>query len=149
MGRSSWWVHLPGTMAIASMIAVMAYRRPWPSRAPVHFNLHFTPDRWGSPWNFAVFPLLVGMILMSQMIASAAWKRHEEGRKRFNLALLLTAAPLGAIVGIHWWYWANLPQLAETGRADHAWGWVWISASILVLVTILLEIVRDGPPKRS
>jgi hypothetical protein len=142
MGRSSWWVHLPGTVAIASMIAVTAYRRPWPLRAPIHFDLHWNANRWGSPWAFAIFPLLAAIILISQIIVSAMWKKHEDGRKRFNLTLPLMAAPLGAMTGVHLWYWTNLPALASTGRAAHPWEWVWACTFILVSSTILIELLR-------
>jgi hypothetical protein len=143
MGRSFWWVNLPGAVTIASMIAVTVYCRPWPPRAPVHFDLHWNVDRWGSPSAFAIFPLLAGIVLISQIIVSTVWKRHEEGRKRFNLTLPLMAAPLGAIAGVHFWYWTNLPALASTGRAPHPWAWVWLGAFALVSCTILLELLRS------
>lgn len=140
--KSSWWVHLPGILAVAAMIAVMAINRPWPPRTPAHFDLNWNVDRWSSPWTSAAFPILATIILFAGMLGSAIWSRHEEGRKRFNVTLLLIAAPLGAITGVHMWYWQNLPQLAATGRAPHPWGWVWTCAITLAATTVILETFR-------
>jgi hypothetical protein len=144
--RSSWWVHLPGLLAIALMLALMASRRPWPSRVPVHFDSNFQPNRWGPPWQDAIFPVIATGILLSGIWASAMWSSQEKGRKRFNLILPLVTAPLGAIAGIHFWFWSNLPTLARTGYAPRGWWWVGICALIVCATSILLEILRKPFP---
>jgi hypothetical protein len=144
--KSSWSLHLPGIVALALMIGLMAYRRPWPTQAPVHFDLHWNSDRFGSPWEAAIFPVLVALILVSEIAASLLWVRHEEGRKKFNLTLPLMATGLGAIAGMHLWYWWNLSELAATGRAPHPWAWLWIAAAIVAITTILLEKLRKPSP---
>ena len=144
--KSTWWVHLPGLLAIAFMLAIMDIRRPWPSRVPVHFNFNFKPDRWGSPWEIAVFPVLATGILLSGMWASTMWARHEKGKKRFNLILPLVTAPLGVIAGIHLWLWSNLALLARTGYAAGGWWWAATCAFIVATASILLEILRKPMP---
>ena len=144
--KSSWWVHLPGSLAIAFMLGLMAARRPWPSRVPVHFDFHFNPDRWGSPWEFAVFPVLAIGVLLSGIWASTMWVRQEKGRKRFNLLLPLLTVPLGAIAGVHFWFWTNLPVLAQTGHAAGGWWWAGICAAGVCAISLLLEIFRKPIP---
>jgi hypothetical protein len=142
MAKSYWWVNLPGITAIALMIAITAHHEPWPARAPVHFDFHWQANRWGSPWVCAFFPLLAAMILIAQIIASALWARHDEAHERFNFTLPLMAAALGAIAGIHFWYWTNLSQLAATGHAGHPWEWLWLSTLAIAGTTAILESAR-------
>jgi len=144
--RNSWWVHLPGIIAIAAMVAAMMMRRPWPSRAPVHFDFRFATDRWGSPREAIVFPFLAATSLMAGMLMSAIWSRREEGRKRFNLVLPLVTLPVGTVAGLHLWYWWNLPTLARTGTAPAAWVWLGISGAIIVTCCLLLESFRKAIP---
>jgi hypothetical protein len=113
--KSSWWLHIPGMLAIAAMVALMAARRPWPSRAPVHFDFYWNADRWGSPWESSIFPVLAIGILLAAIWSSTVWATREDGLKRFNLTLPLVVAPLGGMMGVHFWYWWNLPQLAGAG----------------------------------
>ena len=147
--KSSWWVHLPGMLAIVVMVALMAARRPWPSRAPVHFDFQFQPDRWGSPWEAAVFPVLALGVSLSGIWATTMWVRQEKGRKRFNLILPLVTAPLGMIAGVHLWFWSNLPLLARTGRAPGGWWWAGICALIVCAASVSLEIFRKPIPRED
>jgi len=142
--RNSWWVHLPGIVAVVAMIALMAARRPWPARAPVHFDMHWNADRWGPPWECALFPALGATIVVSGMTVSAVWASQEKGKKRFNLTLPLLVAPLGAVTGVHLWYWWNLAQLAGTGHAAGAWTCVWICAAIVLAGSAILETFRKA-----
>jgi len=145
--RSTWWVNVPGLLAIAAMVALMAARRPWPRRVPVHFDFYFHSDRWGSPWEIAVFPVLAGMIVLSGLIGSTIWAQHENGKKRFNLTLPLLATPLGAIAGVHFWYWWNVSALASGGNAGGAWAWVGIAAVIIGSSSAMLESFRRAMPR--
>jgi hypothetical protein len=140
--KSSLWVHLPGMIAVAAMVALTAARRPWPARAPVHFDMHWNADRWGPPWECAMFPALGIIILVSGITVSAIWAGQEKGKKRFNVTLPLLVAPLGAVTGVHLWYWWNLAELAGAGHAAGAWGWVWICAGIVLAASAILEIFR-------
>jgi hypothetical protein len=135
-------VHLPGIIAIAAMIAVTMMRRPWPDRAPVHFNFRFETDGWGSPSQAMIFPFLAATDLMAGMLVSAIWSRREEGRKRFNLVLPIVMLPVGSVAGLHLWYWWNLPTLARTGNAPAAWVWLGISAAIVTTGGLFLERLR-------
>jgi hypothetical protein len=144
--KSSWWVHLPGLLAVAAMLSLMLAQRPWPMRAPVHFNFFWKSDRWGSPWDFSMFPILAIGISLSSIWSSAMWSKHEKGRKRFNLTLPLMVTPLGALAGVHSWYWWNLPELAQTGYAPGGWWWAAICAVILCAASVTLEIFRKPIP---
>ena len=140
--RNSWWVHLASLFAIILMIALMFARLPWPSRVPAHFDIHWRVDRWGSPWESAIFPPLAMVMLVAGLVCSAAWSAREEGRKRFNITLPLIAIPLGAIVGLHGWFWWNLAKVAASGYAPHPWIWMGIGAIMVALATIVLEYLR-------
>jgi hypothetical protein len=144
--RSSWWVLLPGWAALALMIGLMLNRRPWPKRVPVHFDAHFHADRWGSPWVGLTFPILALMIVIIGSITSVAWARHEQGSKRFNLTLVVIAAPLGAIVGLHCWYWGKIGQLSAAGTAPGGWMWMLIGAIALAISCLALESLRRPIP---
>jgi hypothetical protein len=147
--RNSWWVHWPGVIAITLMVAVMAARRPWPGRAPVHFNFRFESNRWGSPSQAAIFPFLAASDLIAGILLSAIWSGHEEGRKRFNLVLPVVTLPLGAVAGLHLWYWWNLPTLAEKGNAPLPWVWLGIAAAVVAAGSLLLERRRRPMPARG
>jgi hypothetical protein len=134
---------VPGVVVLGLMIALMAYRRPWPAQAPVHFDLHWNSDRMGSPWEAGIFPVLVALILCSEIGVTVLWMRHDEGPKRFNLVLPLMSLSLGAIAGLHLWYWWNLSELAETGHAKHPWVWLFASAGAVMVAAIVLERVRQ------
>jgi hypothetical protein len=137
--KSVWWALLPGIATLALMVLLMLYRRPWPDRAPVHFDLHWNSDRFGSPWEAGIFPILVAMILISEFAASVLWVKHQEGTMRFNLLLPLMSVALGAIAGMHFWYWWNLSELAATGQAAHPWVWLWAGAMVVAVATSALE----------
>jgi hypothetical protein len=144
--KSSWWLHIPGMLAIAAMVALMAARRPWPSRAPVHFDFYWNADRWGSPWESSIFPVLAIGILLAAIWSSTVWATREDGLKRFNLTLPLVVAPLGGMMGVHFWYWWNLPQLAGAGHAPGGWWWVGTCAAIVCAASTTLEIFRKPLP---
>lgn len=142
--KKCWSVYLPALLLIAAMIALTLMRRPWPASVPVHFNLRFQPDRWGSPWEATIFIPIVALITASGILSSFMWTRHEEGRKRFNPSVPFTALPLGAVAGIHFWYWCNLLALAQTGFAPHPWLWVAIVAFLNFGASLFLEKRRSS-----
>jgi hypothetical protein len=144
--KSSLLVHAPGFLALIGMLALMAAERPWPARAPVHFDFQFHSDHWGSPWQLIAFPILVLAMSFSGIVLSTLWSMREDGRKRFNLALPLVVAALGAVAGVHFWYWSNLRELAHTGQADHPWRWVFSFAAVVCAASITLEIFRRAIP---
>ncbi len=140
--RNSWWVHLASLLAIVLMIALMVGRLPWPSEVPAHFDIHWRVDRWGSPWESAVLLLPAILMLVGGFVSSAAWAVREEGRKRFNITLPLIAAPMGAIAGLHGWFWCNLAEVAASGQAPHPWIWMWVGCIFVALATMVLEYLR-------
>jgi len=145
--RSSFRIHFFELLVIALMLAAMAARWPWPARVPVHFDARWNANRWGSPWEISVFPALATGVFFSGLWASTIWARQENGRKRFNLVLPLIAAPFGAMAGVHFWFWWNLTQLAQTSHAPGGWIWVISCAAIVCAVEIPMEIKRRPIPR--
>jgi hypothetical protein len=145
--RSSFRIHFFELLIILLMFVVMAARWPWAARVPVHFDARWNANRWGSPWEISVFPILAIGVFFSGLWASTLWLRQENGRKRFNLVLPLIAAPFGAIAGVHFWFWWNLTQLARTSRAPGGWIWVISCAAIVCAVEIPMEIKRQAIPE--
>jgi hypothetical protein len=137
--KYSWTVYAPGLVLVAAMIVLTIIRRPWPASVPAHFNFRWQVDRWGSPVEATVFIPIVAVITATGMFSSTMWARHEQGRKRFNPSVPVTALPLGAVAGIHLWYWWNLQSLAKTGAAPYPWLWVGIFAGSSLCACLILE----------
>ena len=83
------WPHLPAALLIAMMLAALGWAWPFPDPAPVHFDGHGLPDRWGAPWEIPLIMILTAIIALGlSMAVDNVWSQQEK-RKRFNWLSLL------------------------------------------------------------
>jgi len=139
------WTHLPAVAALLLFIVFLITGGPFPSEAPVHFNINGEPDSYGSPWQ--AFGLTIGLsvfyILLSVFLDNL-WVK-QESRKTFNWLSLLDEIVVGALVGINMGYF----EFLNKGSASFNFPWIYLLTFCggTVVLAVILELVRPYRPQ--
>jgi len=141
------WTHLPAVAALLLFIIFLITSGPFPSEAPVHFNISGEPDSYGSPW--LVFGLAIGLsvfyILLSVFLDNL-WVK-QENRKTFNWLSLLDEIVVGALVGINMSYLEFLK--GGSGSFSFPWTYLLIYCGGSVVLAVIFELVRPYRPQTT
>ncbi len=131
------WTHLPAVAVLIYFIVRLATGGPYPSTAPVHFNIHGIPDSYGSPW--LVFGLILGLSVFYIVISiflDEMWTRQEK-RKSFNWLSLFDDVVVGVLVVTSL---GNIEFLnSGADRFQFDWTLFGLIEGIAVAAAVLLE----------
>jgi hypothetical protein len=107
------WTHLPAALMIVGSVVVLLAAGPWPDKVPVHFGAGGRPNRWGSPWELAIFLVLLPAALMAgSAVLDEMWARYES-RKSFNWMALVDECMVSFSAGFAVGYALSLPSFKD------------------------------------
>ena len=135
-----FWTHLLAVFVLLGTITYTILSMPLPDPAPIHFDIHGQPNRYGSPWTSTV--MLIGLALLYIVLSiwlDELWARQEK-QKTFNWMALIDDFTVAALAA------TQITYVNMLTSSNHIYTFPWLIvlywSGMVTGLALILEKIR-------